>query len=79
MSDTITDIQIIAEPLRIVFYYESGNNKAGSVETLTQSESDNIALDEGRSLSDNRSEPFFSKKEVAAARTALAEHGIRLA
>ncbi len=79
MSDTVTDVQIIAEPLRIVFYYKSGNNKAGSYEALTEAEQDIIALDEGRKLPDGRHEPFFTKREVAAARVALTEHGIRLA
>lgn len=77
--DTLLDTKILAEPLRIVFYYKSGNNKAGSVETLTQSEWDIIAIDEGRNLPDDRKEPFFTKHEVLAGKRALAEHNLRLA
>ncbi|GEM_PF-6333250 len=77
--DKLLDTKVIAEPLRIVFYYQSGNNKAGTVETLNQSEWDNIALDEGRKLPEDRNEPFFTKSEVMAGKRALAEHNMRLA
>lgn len=88
MSEKIKKVQIIEEPLRIVFYYKSGNNKAGSVETLTQSEQDNAALAKKRMLPEghvesffdrNCEEPFFTSKEVEAAKHALAEHNFRKA
>ena len=79
MSEKIKKVQIIEEPLRIVFYYKSGNNKAGSVEALVQSEEDNAALAERRELPDGREEPFFTKNEVAAARRALAKENIQIA
>ncbi len=77
--DKIMDVQIIAEPLKIVFFYESGNTKAGSIDTLNQSEWDITLQGEGRKLPDDREEPFFTSSEVVAAKRALREHKILLA
>jgi len=78
MSEKWKSIEVVAQPLRVVFFYESGNAKGASLETLNQSEWDNIALAEGRSLPENR-EPFFTKEETLAAKRAITERGIHLA
>ena len=79
MSEIINGVKVLIEPVRIVFCLQAGCYKAGSIETLTQSEWDNIALDEGRPLPDDRKEPFFTKAEVIAAKRELAAHNIIIA
>jgi hypothetical protein len=71
-------IKVIAEPLRVIFFYECGNAKGASLEEINKSEWDNIALAEGQTLPENR-EPFFTMEETKAAKRAFADHGIRLA
>ena len=72
-----TSIEVMSEPLRVVFFYESGNAKGGSLEALQQSESDNNALAEGGTLPENR-EPFFTREETMAAKRAMVERGIHI-
>lgn len=79
MSDkNWTSIQVIKEPLRVIFLYESGNAKGASLEELHQSEWDNISLSEGRALPGDR-KPFFTQEETAAAKRAIAEQGFHIA
>ena len=76
--EVIKSTKVIKEPLRVLFFYESGNAKGGSVEVIHQSEWDNIALEQGQKLPDDR-EPFFTKEETTAAKRAIAQLGIRIA
>jgi hypothetical protein len=73
-----SSIEVIAEPLRVIFYYESGDIKCGAIETINQSEWDNIALEQGAILL-NKREPFFTKEETLAAKRAISDRGIHIA
>lgn len=73
-----TSLEVVTEPLRVIFFYESGNAKGASLEVLNQSEWDNIRLAEGRTLPDNR-EPFFTQEETLAAKRAISERGLYIA
>jgi hypothetical protein len=73
MSQEIFCVDVIKEPLQVVFFYKSGGNKAGCMETLDKSEAENRILADGHKLPEGH-EPFFTREEVLAARLFMAEN-----
>jgi hypothetical protein len=71
-------VDVLREPLHVVFSYGYAIYKTGSIETLEAAEADNTALAKGHKLPDGRT-PFFTKEETIAARNEISRRGLHIA